>query len=106
MKAGRLRHLISFRRKTVEINAGGTPVETGATVWTARAALVSALAQETIRSGAEDKALVKFHLRFDATVAADCDLLFRGRSYNIKLITPLRNDREMTVEAELIGGVE
>ncbi len=106
MKAGQLRHLISFRRKTVEINAYGTPVETGATVWTARAALVEDSAQETIRDGAEDKAQVKFHLRFDATVAADCDLLFRGQVFNIKRITPLRNDREMTVEAELIGGVE
>lgn len=106
MKAGKLRHVISFRKQNLRINEGGTPTEEGVGFWQCRAALMEESASETIRDGAQDKTVLRFHMRFHPMVNATCQLIYLGKVFGVIRVTPMRNDREMTVEAEMIGGVE
>ncbi len=108
MKSGKLRHVLSIEEATTTVNAGGTPVQVWAELYKLRAELMSEMAAESISAdaGAEDLETMTFRTRFAPGVTNAMRLVFRGEAMNIKRIRPMRNDREMELDAQRIGGVE
>jgi head-tail adaptor len=108
MKSGKLRHVITIQQATTTINAGGTPVQTWGDLYTLRAELMAEVAVESTNpdAGAEDLETMTFHARFAPGISNAMRLIFRGEAMNIKRIMPMRNDREMQIEAQKIGGID
>lgn len=90
MKAGKLTHIIAIEAATTSVNDAGTPTSEWTTKATLRAELVEQSTEEFLGDGgATDEELAVFRTRYIEGVTNADRVVFEGRPYNIRQLTPL-----------------
>lgn len=90
MKAGKLIYRIAIEEAATTVNDAGTPTST----WTRKAILRAELVEQSTEEflgdgGATDEELAVFRTRYLQGVTNADRVVFEGRPYNIRQLTPL-----------------
>lgn len=105
MKSGKLRHHIQIEDPSVAVDDYGTPVETGAVVYTLRAEVIQQTAQEYVRDrGDVTEVTVAFRVRNPGGVTTSHRVRFDGVAYDIRQVVPIENGRGLELQTVKIGG--
>lgn len=100
MRTGALHHVIELQRASTTLNEAGTPATIWTTLATLRAEIVRQATEEFLGdSGARDETAVVFRTRYlDGVTNAD-RVLFEGRAYNLREVTPIGRRRGLELRA-------
>lgn len=105
MRSGKLRYQIQIEDPSVTVDNYGTPVETGAVIYTLRAEVIQQTAQEYVRDrGDVTEVTVAFRVRNPGGVTTSHRVRFDGAAYDIRQIVPIENGRGLELQTVKIGG--